>query len=227
MFARFAQERAEMVRLLRQRGIRDERVLKALGTVPREVFVPEEMKTHAYGDHPLPIAAHQTISQPYIVSLMTEALELESEHKVLEIGTGSGYQTAILAEVDDSIKIYTVERIHSLFTTASTRLADLGYDKNKIVFLVGDGSLGWEENSPYDRIICTAGAKSIPLPLINQLKVGGLLIIPAHTPHSTGEDCQELLRICKTQPSSNGTTNFTTETICSVRFVPLVKDPAP
>jgi len=221
MTSRFA-ERAEMTRLLRERGIRDERVLKSMSSVKRELFVGKEMMKHAYGDHPLPIDAHQTISQPYIVALMTEALDLgEGESRVLEIGTGCGYQTAILAELDSSIKIYTVERIHSLFTTASTRLADLGY--RNIDFLCGDGHLGWEANAPYDRIICTAGAKSIPLPLISQLKVGGLLIIPAHTPH-TGEDCQELLKIRKTQPSTNGTTNFTTETICSVRFVPLVKD---
>ncbi len=185
----YDRERAELVKSIERRGIRDKRVIDALLKVPRHLFVPEYIRDSAYDDRPLPIGYGQTISQPYIVALMTEALELPEEAKVLEIGTGSGYQAAILAEI--AKEVYTVERIPELLERARKLLVDkLGY-KN-IKFKLGDGTEGWQEHAPYDAIIVTAAAPKVPEPLVEQLKEGGVLVIPVGS-----ELTQELLRIRK------------------------------
>ncbi len=156
------------------RGVTDRRVLDAMLKVPRHLFVSEDMIDEAYDDHPLPIGEGQTISQPYIVALMTEALELKGDEKVLEIGTGSGYQTAILAELCK--EVFTIERIPSLLIKARERLDKLGY-KN-VHYAIGDGTKGWPEFAPYDGIIVTAASPKVPEPLKEQLKDGGRLVIP-------------------------------------------------
>ncbi len=157
-----------------ERGIKDENVLRAMLRVPRERFVPEHLRESAYDDMALPIGEGQTISQPYMVAIMTELLELKGDEKVLEIGTGSGYQAAILAEL--SREVYTIERIESLSKKAENVIRSLGY--TNVFFRVGDGTLGWKEFSPFDRIIITAGAPDIPEPLIEQLRDGGIIVAP-------------------------------------------------
>jgi protein-L-isoaspartate(D-aspartate) O-methyltransferase len=149
-------------------------VLKVMGKVPRHLFVDESLRSRAYGDHPLPIGEGQTISQPYVVALMTEALRLRREDRVLEIGTGSGYQAAVLAEIVK--EVYTIEIRKSLADKAAERIAGLGYRNVKVKY--GDGYFGWEEQAPFDAIIITAAANHIPPPLIKQLKEGGRLIVP-------------------------------------------------
>ena len=156
------------------RGIKDQRVIAAMGKVPRHLFVEEALQSQAYSDHPLPIGEKQTISQPYMVALMTEALELTGKEKVLEIGTGSGYQTAILAEC--AAKVFSIERIRSLAIKARKLLLELGYFNIEVKF--SDGTFGWLEEGPFDAIMVTAGAPDIPQPLIDQLKVGGRMAIP-------------------------------------------------
>ncbi len=156
------------------RGVKDPRVIKAMLEVPRHLFVPTEYIDQAYEDYPLPIGYGQTISQPYMVAVMTELLELDETHRVLEIGTGSGYQTAILATI--AREVYTVERVPELSERAKRILEKLGFDNVK--FKVGDGSLGWPEYSPYDRIVVTAAAPEIPEPLKDQLKDEGIIVIP-------------------------------------------------
>lgn len=173
--SRFARLRAEMVEhQLRRRGIRDERVLAAFLKVPRHLFVRPHDRWQAYEDHPLPIGYGQTISQPYIVALMTELLELRGDERVLEVGTGSGYQAAILAEL--AREVVTIERIPELAKRAQKVLSDLGYTNVRV--LIGDGSLGVPEFAPYDAIIVTAAAPRPPKPLMEQLKDGGRLVIP-------------------------------------------------
>jgi protein-L-isoaspartate(D-aspartate) O-methyltransferase len=176
-------EKVDLYRLARERmvetqikarGIKDERVLKAMLKVPRHLFVDEALRDQAYGDFPLPIGEGQTISQPYIVALMTEALELKGNERVLEIGTGSGYQTAILAEL--VLWVYTIERFPTLLERAKKALKELGY-KN-ISFKLDDGTLGWKEASPFDAIIVTAASPDIPPPLVEQLTEGGRIVIP-------------------------------------------------
>ncbi len=156
------------------RGIKDEKVLEALRKVPRHLFVEGHQRMSAYEDHPLPIGEGQTISQPYIVAAMTEALKLDGAETVLEIGTGSGYQTAILAEL--AARVYSMERVPSLTGKSRKVLDSLG--NNNVLIRLSDGTLGWEEYAPYDRILVTAGAPSIPEPLTDQLKPGGILVIP-------------------------------------------------
>lgn len=156
------------------RGIKDERVLAAMRKVPRHLFVPEYIRHSAYEDMALPIGENQTISQPYMVAIMTELLELQGNEKVLEIGTGSGYQAAILAEL--AKEVYTIERFSSLAEEARRRLIELGYDN--VYVIVGDGTKGLEEKSPFDRIIVTAAAPKIPEPLINQLSENGIIVAP-------------------------------------------------
>lgn len=156
------------------RGVHDERVLEAMRKVPRHLFVDEALRDQAYSDHPLPIAENQTISQPYIVGLMTESLELKGAEKVLEIGTGSGYQSAVLAELAD--RVFSIERHPELGYRANSILRSLGYDN--VIIRVGDGSLGWPDDAPFDGIIVTAGTPMIPQPLIDQLAMGGRLIVP-------------------------------------------------
>ena len=159
---------------LRARGITDPRVLTAMGRVPRHRFVEEALAGRAYGDYPLPIGEKQTISQPYMVALMTQALELGGGERVLEVGTGSGYQTAILAELAG--KVYSVERIRALADRARAILEDLGY--YNVLIRVGDGTLGWREEAPFDAVLVTAAAPEVPAPLVEQLKPGGRLVIP-------------------------------------------------
>lgn len=166
--------REKMVReQLKLRGITNPSIIKAFLNVPRELFVPEEEKLYAYEDRPLPIGYNQTISQPYMVAVMTRQLLPMGKDKVLEIGTGSGYQAAILRYL--GCKVYSVERIPQLAERAEQTLTKLGLD---VYIKVGDGTLGWEEFAPYDKIIVTAAAKEIPSPLIDQLKIGGRLVLP-------------------------------------------------
>ena len=182
----YARQKSDMLRRdIRARGITDEKVLRAMEVVPRHLFVPEMLRSRAYEDHPLPIGEGQTISQPYIVALMTEALKLDGSERVLEIGTGSGYQAAVLAEIVK--EVYSLEIRPGLAETASRVLAEQGYGRVKT--RVGDGYFGWPENAPFDAIIITAAANHIPPPLIGQLKVGGRLIAPlgptTHTQYLT------------------------------------------
>ena len=164
-----------MVALIRQRGVRDAALLEALARVPRHRFVPEHLRAEAYGDYPLPIGHGQTISQPYIVALMTEALALQPGDKVLELGTGSGYQAAILAEM--GMEVYTVEIVAALHEAARALLEELGY-ADRIHLRLGDGNAGWPEHAPYTGIIATAAPSQIPPALTDQLAEGGRLVIP-------------------------------------------------
>lgn len=170
--------REEMVELIKSRGVKDEKVLKAMLKVPRHLFVDRSLWESAYADHPLPIGYGQTISQPYIVALMTEALKLKGNEKVLEIGTGSGYQAAILAEITK--RVYTVEIIKELADKAKERLRSLGYTYVRVKW--DDGYNGWEEYAPYDAIIVTCAPDHVPPPLIKQLKEGGRMVIPVGPP---------------------------------------------
>jgi len=190
------------------RGINNRNVLSAMKKIPRHLFVPEEYMDNAYEDHPLPIGSGQTISQPYMVALMTQVLELTGKEKTLEIGTGSGYQTAILAEL--SYKVYTVERIKSLSEKAQEILKKLKYEN--IYFKVGDGTEGWKEFAPYDRIIVTASSNSIPEPLIEQLSQNkGRLVIPI------GEKFSQVLTLVIKDKE-----NLEKKEICDCVFVPLI-----
>jgi len=159
---------------LRGRGIKDKKLLEVMGKVPRHLFVDERLRNRAYEDYPLPIGEGQTISQPYVVALMTEALKLAPTERVLEIGTGSGYQAAVLAELVK--EVYTIEIRKALADTSAKRLRDLGYHNVKVKY--GDGYYGWEEHVPFDAIIINAAPNHIPPPLIKQLKEGGRLIVP-------------------------------------------------
>ena len=168
-------QRERMVRdLIAARGVKDERVLQAMRKIPRHLFVRDHLRAQAYGDHALPIGANQTISQPYIVARMTELLEVRPEHSVLEVGAGSGYQTAILALL--ARRVYALERIPELAQQAIPRIRQLGFDNVKIQ--VFDGTVGWSEWAPYDRILVAAGAPKVPEPLLGQLAPGGALLIP-------------------------------------------------
>lgn len=189
------------------RGVKDPRVLAAMDKVCRHCFVTEDMVSRAYEDYPLPLAREQTISQPYIVALMSELLGLKGPEKVLEIGTGSGYQAAVLAELASEVR--TVELFPDLAGAARAKLEKLGY-KN-IFFRAGDGAQGWQEHAPYDAIIVTCAAPDIPPALLAQLKPGGRLVIPV------GGEPQDLLLV-KNTPSGPER-----EIVCQVRFVPLLK----
>lgn len=205
---RLAMARADMVdRQLRKRGIKDERVLKAMGELPRELFVPEKSWPEAYADRALPIAAGQTISQPLIVAMMTEALELKSTEKVLEIGTGSGYQAAILARLAD--KVLTVERLRELGRAAEKLFEQLKLFN--ILVRISDGTHGWREEAPYDAILVTAGAPEAPKQYLDQLAVGGRLVIPIGDRHT-----QTLYRFIKEHK------RIVKENYGPCRFVPLV-----
>ncbi len=171
----YAQKRQKMVEQdIRGRGVRDPVVLRVMGTVPRHLFVNASLRSQAYADHPLPIGEGQTISQPYVVALMTEALQLKQGDRVLEIGTGSGYQAAVLAGI--AKEVYTIEIRETLAGRAEKTIVDQGYRNVKVKS--GDGYFGWEEHAPFDAIIITAAANHIPPPLIKQLKEGGRLIVP-------------------------------------------------
>lgn len=204
----FDAQRARMVReQLRGRDIRDPRVLEVMGRVPRHLFVPEAQRSAAYGDHPLPIGHGQTISQPYIVAFMTQALKVEPDHKVLEIGTGSGYQAAVLAEL--ARDVYTIEIVEPLGAQARRALGELGY--RNVHVRIGNGYLGWPEQAPFDRIMVTAAPEEVPQPLVDQLVTGGLMAVPV------GSVVQELKILRKTQRGME-----TLDTL-PVRFVPMVK----
>src|SRR4030043_1120774 len=189
------------------RGIKDPRVIAAMKKVPRHLFVEEALQGQAYSDHPLPIGEKQTISQPFMVALMTEALQLKEKEKVLEIGAGSGYQTAILAELAE--KVFSIERIRSLAIRARQLLYDLGYFNVEIKIF--DGTHGWVEETPFDAIIVTAGAPDIPQPLLDQLAMDGRLVIPVGDAY-----VQDLMRVTKTKEG------IKKEDLGGCRFVKLI-----
>jgi len=193
---------------IRARGVRDPRVLAAVGTVPRESFLPPELADQAYEDRPLPIAAGQTISQPYIVAVMTEALQLQPDETALEIGTGSGYAAAVLAHV--AKQVYTIERHGELAETARARLAKLGYANVEVRH--GDGTLGWPEHAPFDAIIVAAGGPDLPRALLDQLAIGGRLVMPVGSDRG-----QELVRVTRVSQSE-----YRREDLGAVQFVPLI-----
>lgn len=204
----FHKLRSEMVRMqIADRGVRDPRVLEAMLRVPRHLFVPEDLRYRAYDDSPLPIGEGQTISQPYMVAWMTELLKVEEDDKVLEIGTGSGYQAAILCELAE--EVLSIEKNANLAREAGERLRSLGYKNVRV--RVRDGTLGWPEEAPFDGIIVTAGAPSIPQPLLEQLADGGRLVIPVG---STGMQMLTLVR--------RKGNRFETSEEGSCIFVPLV-----
>jgi protein-L-isoaspartate(D-aspartate) O-methyltransferase len=206
----FALARKKMVQeQLATRGIKDKRILDAMMKVPRHLFVEEGLWHQAYGDFPLPIGDGQTISQPYIVALMTEALQLAGDDKVLEIGTGSGYQAAILAEL--TTHLFSIERISSMASKARKTLDELGYAN--VLIRVSDGTLGWQEEAPFAGIIVTAGAPAIPPTLVDQLEVGGRLVIPVGNEYS-----QTLLKVVKQEKG------YREKDLGGVRFVKLIGD---
>jgi protein-L-isoaspartate(D-aspartate) O-methyltransferase len=208
---RFQKQRMKMVETqIRARGIEDQRVVKAMEKIPRQLFVDEGLIDQAYNDSPLPIDRQQTISQPYIVALMSEAMELSGNEKVLEIGTGSGYQTAILAELAE--RVFSIERIAALATRARKILDALNY--YNVAIRVGDGTYGWREEAPFAAIMVTAGAPRIPQLLIEQLSVGGKLVIPVGSRYS-----QVLLKLTR---MSEDPDDLKREELGGCRFVDLI-----
>ena len=204
--ARYAEERQRMVaEQIVARGVKDMLVLNAMRTVPRHEFVPEELRPAAYRDAPLPIGENQTISQPYIVALMTEALGLEGGEKVLEVGTGSGYQAAVLDELAG--EVFTIEIIDKLAERADSTLNRLGYHDIKV--RAGDGYRGWPENAPFDAVIVTAAPNHVPQPLLDQLRIGGRLVLPV------GKKRQVLQVWTRTEDG------FETRNLVPVQFVPM------
>jgi len=201
-------KKARLLQELRRAGIADERVLNAIGHVPREIFIPPMLRDQAYENVALPIGHGQTISQPLVVAVMTQALELSNRHKVLEVGTGSGYQTTVLAGL--CRRVFSIERYHPLLREAEKRFAELRL--HNIICRFGDGTKGWPEQGPFDRIIVTAAAAQLPPRLAEGLAPGGILVAPV------GEERrdQQLLRIRRTE------SGYWTENLGSVRFVPLV-----
>lgn len=208
-FKERAEERAEMVFWqIKARDVNDPNVLKAMRIVPRHAFVPDERQSLAYADHPLPIGEGQTISQPYIVGFMTQALRLDPNSKVLEIGTGSGYQAAVCGEI--AREVYTIEIVEELAARSKAKLKELGY--RNVFVKAGDGFFGWPEYAPFDAIIGTAAAGRIPEALVKQLKVGGRMILPVGSPSGF----QYLILITK---DNNG--NLQKRNVLPVRFVPM------
>lgn len=197
---------------LRSSGVTDTRVLAAMEQCPREMFVPEPFKDKAYENAALPIGQHQTVSQPQVVAQMTQALQVGDRHKVLEVGTGSGYQAAILAPL--CRRLYTVERHKDLLDQAEARFQALGI--TNIVTRAGDGSLGWPEQAPFDRIIVTAAAADVPPVLVDQLAVGGVMVVPVG--HGEDDDDQRLLRVVRTEDGAE------VEDMGQARFVPFIED---
>jgi protein-L-isoaspartate(D-aspartate) O-methyltransferase len=207
--SRFSSQRLSMVRLIESRGISDSATLAAMRAVPRHEFVPERERRRAYGDHPLPIGLGQTISQPYIVAYMTELLDPTPDMRVLEVGTGSGYQAAVLAAT--GCDVYTVEIFEELATAARRRLDRLGYDVNA---RHADGHYGWPEAEPFDAVIVTAAAGFIPPELVRQLKPGGRMIIPVGSVYGI----QHLILVTKDPEGHVRTRN-----LIPVRFVPMLR----
>ncbi|MFW6235335.1 MAG: protein-L-isoaspartate(D-aspartate) O-methyltransferase [Desulfovibrionales bacterium] len=207
-----ARERKDMVEYqLKRRGISDPQVLHAMETVPRHLFVPENERHNAYADGPVPIGKGQTISQPYIVAYMTEALKLTRQEKVLEIGTGMGYQAAVLSRI--AREVYTVERIPELLQKAESTFRRLGYDN--IHTRSADGTMGLPSEAPFDAIIVTAGSPEIPEPLMSQLAIGGKMVIPVGA-HRLSQD---IMRVTRTSDAE-----YASESLLSVAFVPLIGD---
>jgi protein-L-isoaspartate(D-aspartate) O-methyltransferase len=199
---------ADLILRLRRVGVTDQRVVSALEQVPRELFVPPDRRTEAYAERPLPIECGQTISAPVIVGMMTAALGVEATHRVLEVGTGTGYQTAVLAKL--AAHVYTIDRYRTLVAAADSRFKTLRL--TNITTRVGDGMEGWPAESPFDRIIVTAAAEDIPIPLTEQLQIGGILVMPVGPP----DGVQQLMRLERTERG------FLEAPIADVRFVPLV-----
>jgi protein-L-isoaspartate(D-aspartate) O-methyltransferase len=211
MMDKYRKQRIKMVdSQIRSRGVGDERLLKVIEMIPRHLFVDEGLINQAYNDNPLPIGERQTISQPYIVALMTEALELKGDEKVLEIGTGCGYQSAVLSKLVD--RVFSIERIASLASRARTLLDSLGCFN--VLIRVGDGTYGWKEESPFDAIIITAGAPDVPRPFLEQLAVGGRLVVPVGSQQS-----QTLLKLTRL---SEDLEDIKKEDLGGCRFVNLV-----
>ncbi|MDU8886902.1 protein-L-isoaspartate(D-aspartate) O-methyltransferase [Yeosuana sp. MJ-SS3] len=201
--------RQKLVNVIKAKGIQDEKVLEAIGRVPRHLFMDSGFLDHAYQDKAFPIAADQTISQPYTVAFQTELLKVKAGDKILEIGTGSGYQAAVLCEL--GVKLYSIERQLELFKKTNKFLPKLGYRPKKLIF--GDGYKGLEEESPFDGIIVTAGAPFVPKPLLTQLKIGGRLVIPV------GDDVQVMTLFIR-----KGDKEFEKHEFGEFRFVPLLED---
>ena len=201
--------RNKLVLDLKTKGIKDDSVLEAIKSVPRHLFMDSGFLDHAYQDKAFPIASGQTISQPFTVAFQTELLNVKKDHKILEIGTGSGYQAAILCHM--GAKVYTIERIKELFRKTSVFLPSINYRPKKMIY--GDGYLGYSEEAPYDSIIVTAGASEIPEKLINQLKIGGRMVIPV------GEEVQKMKLVTKLSES-----DFETKIFGDFQFVPMLKN---
>jgi len=195
---------------IQARGITNPRLLEAMSKIPRHFFVEEALTDQAYNDNPLPIGELQTISQPYMVALMTDALDLKGRERVLEIGTGSGYQTALLAELAD--QVFSIERIASLANNARLVLDHLGY--YNVAIRVGDGTYGWKEEAPFDAILVTAGAPEVPQPLIEQLAIGGRLVLPVG-----GKYIQDLIKVTRQSEDLN---DLKKENLGGCRFVDLI-----
>ena len=207
-----SEQRMEFMLTLRQRGISDKAVLRAMDAVPREHFVEARFADSAYADQAMPIACGQTISQPYVVAYMTEQLQVRPNHRVLEVGTGSGYQAAVLSRL--AREVVSVERYRTLAEQARGRLKRLGYDNVEVI--VGDGLAGVPQRAPYDRIIVTAAAELVPAPLVEELAPGGVMVLPVG-PHSA---TQRLVKITKSEQG------LKREDLIGVRFVPLLPGPA-
>ncbi|MEO8934772.1 MAG: protein-L-isoaspartate(D-aspartate) O-methyltransferase [Xanthomarina sp.] len=201
--------RQKLVEVIKDKGIADKKVLEAIGSIPRHLFMDSGFLDHAYQDKAFPIAADQTISQPYTVAFQTELLQIKPGDKILEIGTGSGYQTAVLCEL--GAVVYSVERQRELYKKTSTFLPKLGYRARKLIF--GDGYIGLKEEAPFNGIIVTAGAPFVPNPLLSQLAIGGRLVIPV------GEDVQVMTLFIR-----NGAKEFEKHEFGEFRFVPLLED---
>ena len=203
--------RNQLASVLQQKGITDENVLNAVRKIPRHLFIDSSFEDHAYQDKAFPIAEEQTISQPYTVAFQSQSLKVKSGDKILEIGTGSGYQTAVLLELN--AEVYTIERQHELFKKTSLFLPKLGYKAKKFIF--GDGYQGLKEKAPFDKIIVTAGAPFVPKPLLSQLKVGGMLLIPV------GEKTQIMTLFIRKSPKE-----FEKHELGDFAFVPMLEKKA-
>ncbi|MEY8848692.1 protein-L-isoaspartate(D-aspartate) O-methyltransferase [Psychroserpens sp. XS_ASV72] len=201
--------RQKLVATIKAKGITDKKVLEAIGIIPRHLFMDSGFLDHAYQDKAFPIAADQTISQPFTVAFQTELLQVQPGHKILEIGTGSGYQTAVLCEL--GAKVYSIERQHELYKKTSKFLPRLGYRAKKLIF--GDGYIGLEDEAPFDGVIVTAGAPFVPKPLLSQLRIGGRLVIPV------GEEVQVMTLFIRKGPKE-----FEQHEYGEFRFVPLLED---